>query len=126
MNEKNTELLYIYHEYVREIVNMKSIERWSARKTISQAVLNPEHTTQKKIAAALEGTDYQQGDKRQMYFKNDDTLALEGTFTGDHNQGRLLSKLYKTICIFKPVLDISKFLNYSLKRNEHLLIDFKN
>lgn len=111
----------LYERYVTEITSLKDITRWSSKKTITEKVLNPERTNEQRVLDAIEGEDYSQGDKLYFYFRADGTLSLATDWTGDHDVNRLLEKLYKTVVVFKPVLDINNFPNYKLKRNKKLL-----
>jgi len=117
----NKDLLPIYNQYILEALNVTDINRWSSRKTITDKVLNPERLNESKVFDALEGQDIQEGDRRYFYFKSDNTLALAENFDGDYNKVKLLEKIYKTIVIFKDVVDINQFKKYHLKKGQKLL-----
>jgi DNA polymerase elongation subunit (family B) len=60
-------LVEIYNEYIKEAVNITDILRWSVKKNITAAVLNPTRTNEQKVLDALEGMEVQEGDKYFMY-----------------------------------------------------------
>lgn len=112
----------LYERYVSEILSVKDISRWSSKKTITEKVLNPERTNEQRVLDAIEGEDYSQGDKMFFFFTEEGTLSLASDWTNNHSVDRLLEKLYKTVKVFEPVLDINNFPNYKLKRNKKLLL----
>ncbi len=111
----------IYNKYIKEIMNVKDIKRFATKKTYTSKIDTSERTNETKVKDAIEGSEIRDGDKFHVYYKNDDTLSLIEKFDGDYNKKRLLKRLYDTIKIFKNVLDISIFLNYSLKKNNKQL-----
>lgn len=134
--------LEIYHSYVKEIFNMKEINRWTSKKTITHAVLNAERSNESKVFDALEGKEYQEGDRFRFYFKFSHEsieekllpsgktsktkklnyiLKLEEDYDNDHDVNKLLEKLYKNILVFENVLDAKQFLNYSKVKNKKAL-----
>lgn len=124
LDDKEEDIIAVYNSYVKEIYNLKDINRWGAKKTITDKVLNAERTNEQKVLDALEGTSVQMGDKVYMYFKEDDSLSRCDNWDAkqpNHNKNKLCEKLYKTLKIFENVLDISKYPNYKLKRNKTLL-----
>jgi hypothetical protein len=44
---------------------------------------------------------------------------------GNYDKNRYLEKLYKTALIFENVIPKETFINYKLKRSQHLLEDLK-
>lgn len=114
----------IYNKYVREIMNVKDISRWSSKKTITESVLSPDRTNERKVLTALGDTEFAQGDKRFFYFTKDGSLSLAENWNPNapnHDTDKLLEKLYKTLQVFTTVYDTSKCLNFKLKRNRALL-----
>lgn len=107
----------VYNRYAAEIMNVHDIARWSSKKTITKAVLNPQRTNEQRIYDAIQGSDYKEGDKIYVFFETDKTLSLRENFRGQIDQKKLLGKLYQTVKIFEPVLDLSTMANYSLKRH---------
>lgn len=119
IDEDSEKLKATYNEYIKEAVNPLDITRWSFKKTVTQAVLNPSRTQEKKALEALTGTDFAPGDKVYMYFTNTDSLKLQERWTNDHDVHRLLEKIFKTAMVFSTVVPIKELLpNYTLKRNQ--------
>lgn len=114
-------IVNIYTEYVIEARDIKDITRWSTRKTITEAVLNPERTNEQKVADALEGEEFQAGDRRHFYFKEDSTLGLSEHFDGKYNKDKLYEKIWKTATIFDTIIDKGLFIKYSLKKNREAI-----
>lgn len=126
---KESEIVDLYNSYVKEICNLKEMKRWSYKKTITQSVLNPERTNEQKVLNAIEGMEgLQEGDKIRVFFKADETLALEEHFNGDYDKEVLLKKLFMTAKVLETVYPVKEnLLNYSLKRNKKALETlFKN
>lgn len=112
----------IYSQYVKEIMNIRNIKRWVTRKTLTDKVFAPKRTNEQKVLDAIEGTEYNEGDRAYFYFKEDGTLSLAEHFDGKYNREKLLEKLYKTGQVFETILDVEKiFPNYKLKRNADAL-----
>lgn len=119
-------LILIYHEYIREIMNIKDIKRWAARKTISSKTLNSERTNEATIREALEGSEYVEGDRAYFFYKDKSSLALVERFNGEYDKTRLLKNLYDTSWVFESVIDCELlFTNYSLKKNQKELVKFQ-
>lgn len=116
----------IYAKYIKEALNVTDIKRWSSKKTITDKVINPERTNEQKILDALDGMNYQEGDKVWMYFKEDGSLGVAEKFDGNYDKMALVKKLYKTAQVFENVLPVEElFPNLSLKKNKELLETFK-
>lgn len=111
----------LYEEYVIEIYNLEDITRWSTKKTVTSTVLNAKRTNEQRVLDAIDGSDYQEGDKIRTYFTPDGNLKLQEHWANDHCTATLVEKLFKTVKIFETVLDIKQFPNYSLKRSKALL-----
>jgi hypothetical protein len=121
LTDRKDEIINLYNELAKEAVNVTDIHRWVSKKTITEKVLKPEHTTQLKIYNLIKDKDVQNGDKVWVYFKPDGDLMLEENFDGNYNKDKLLERLYKTVEILSSVLDIAKFPNYKLKKNKKSL-----
>lgn len=52
-------------------------------------------------------------------------LGLIEIWNNDHDTEKLVERVYSTICIFESVLNLDQFINYSLKKNQPLLANFK-
>ena len=118
-------LTSIYSDYVNDIryIDSSSINQWSSKKTVTKAVLRPQRTNESRIKEAIERSQrkVQEGDKIRVFFETPEKLSLDSEFRGIYDKDKLYEKLFKTIKIFEPILDISKFPNYKLKRNKGLL-----
>lgn len=117
LNDKISEIKNIYESYVKEIYNLKDIGRWCSKKTITGKVLAAERTTEQKVSTAIQDSEYVEGDKCYMYFRKDESLSLQENWKQDHDEEKLLEKLYKTIVTFETVLDLNEYPNFSLKKN---------
>ena len=116
----------LYEEYVKEILTLKDITRWTTKKTITDKVLDPKRTNEQRVLDAIENIDVQEGDKVRLYFTPDGNVKLEQNWNNDHDINKLLEKLYKTLEVFDTVINIDNFLNYKLKRNKDKLLKFNN
>ena len=81
---------------------------------------------EQKIVDAIEDTEYKEGDRVWLFFKEDGTLELCENFTGEYDKMALVKKLYNTAKLFWPVLGKEVFINYSLKKNKELLNAIQN
>lgn len=52
-------------------------------------------------------------------------LKLSKYWTNDHNVDHLVKRVFATVKIFKNVLDMDQFIDYSTKRNKNLLEELK-
>lgn len=121
LNDKDN-LQELYNKYAKEALEVKDIKRWVSKKTLSDKTFNSTRTNETKIADAVEGTDYQEGDKIYCYFRPDGSLRLVEKFDGEYDKKVLLKKLHATAQIFENVLDTKNlFPNYALKRNQENL-----
>ena len=121
-NEKQN-YVEIYNTYVQEILNVKDISRWASKKTLTSKVLTGTRLNETKVKDTIIDTEYAEGDKIHVYFKEDDTLSLVENFDGNYSKSRLLKKLYETSKVFATIIDKSIFKNYSLKKNYKELIE---
>lgn len=137
--------IQIYEKYTKEASDIKDISRWCVKKSITKAVLNPERTNEQKVADALEGYDISEGDKvflysaingeRQQIKKGEPVFLKDGSakmepnkilkhvndFANDMDIEHYVKRVYKTLEIFKNVLDVSIVTKYYLKSNLKLL-----
>lgn len=124
LSGKKDQLFQLYNHYAQEIVFPEiDISRWSSKKTITKAILNPERTNEERVLNAIKHRNFREGDKFRTYFTNnpDFPVRLEDEYKNDHDSIILLEKLYKTLNVFATVIDIDCFPNYKLKRNQGLL-----
>lgn len=125
--DSNTDYLSIYNKYVKEIDNIQDIRRWASKKTISKKVLESTRTNETKLIEALQGTDFQEGDKVYVYFDTNSNLKLIQNFNNDYNKDVFYKKLYNAALRFQTIMDAKRlFLNYSLKRNKKILQEVLN
>lgn len=118
---KEEKLVDLYHKYIKEALGVTNIKRWASRKSVTEAVLNPERTNEQKVADALQGQQFQPGDRRYFYFKSDGSLSVVENFDGDYDKYKLIEKIWKTLQIFSTVVDTTVFPKYHLKTKRHLL-----
>ena len=120
-NDQNS-IRNMYGDCVKEICDIKSIDRWVSKKTITKAVLTPNRTQEERILAAcfsrLSSNELSEGDKIQVFFKTETELCMKEDFTDVYHLDTLLNKTFKTIKIFDKILDMELFPNYKLKRNK--------
>jgi len=115
----------IYAKYVKDALDMKDIKRWCSKKTITSKVLKPERTNEQKVLDALEGKNFQEGDKIWVFFKQDESLCLYEDFDGDYHKEKLLEKIFKTARVFGEILPVNElFPNLKLKKNRDLLENY--
>lgn len=125
LHERN-DFTDIYHKYVKEALNIQDIKRWSSRKTLSHKTFDSERANESKIVDAIQGTEYKNGDRVWLFFKEDGTLELIERFDGNYDKVKLVKKLFETSKLFKSVLDHGLlYKNYSLKKNQDELEQFK-
>lgn len=126
-NEKILEkLLQIYHSYVILVEDIKDIKPWGKKLTISSKTLTNERSNEANVRKAIEGTEYVEGDKVYTFYDEDyDTLVLVENFKGTYSKDRLYERLHASVQKYESILDMSKFLDYSLKRNKEKLKDLE-
>ncbi len=117
----NTAVRGSYLAHVRTIRNLKDITPWCSKKTVTASVLAPKRTNESRVLDALKGENYQEGDKVRMFFKSPTELCLDKNFDGVYDKDKLYEKLYKTVKVLEPVLDMEGFPNFKLKRNKEAL-----
>lgn len=118
LNDKESEIVNIYHKYIREVYNLKDISRWTSKKTITESVLNPQRTNEQKVLDAIDVDDVQMGDKIYVFFAEDSSLKLENNWTNNHHRGKMIAKLWNTLKIFQNILDLSGYKKYHLKNKK--------
>jgi len=112
----------IYLKYIKEVNNIREVKPWTSKKTITTKVLNPKRTNEQKVFDIISNTDYREGDKIWVFFKEDGNLELAENFKGEYNKMKLLEKLHSSAQIFENVLNTKElFKNYSLKRHKEEL-----
>lgn len=124
MLQDRNDFVAIYNEYVKEIWNINSkdgIQRWSKKYTISDRTLKSERTNETKVVDAIADTEFVEGDRVYLFFKQDTSLCLVEQFSEDYDKHHLLKSLYNSTKIFENVLPEGMFSNYSLVKNQESL-----
>jgi len=142
-------LLDIYSRYIREAKNPKDIKRWAQKKTLSKSILECKKSqdvrpNEMNIWQAVKDKQLQEGDKFYVYpaiferevltktLKNGKIKEREILVTGlkcvedwdnDHDSNKLVSRVVDTMNILANVVDMEKFIDYSLVKNKELLRD---
>lgn len=124
--DKQDQLLPIYHKFIIEAHKVTDISRWTSKRTITSSVLKPTRTNEQKQLDALNGQDLQMGNKFHIFFTNElyqgkkdkFTLKLAEHWNNDHNVMALVKKIYKTLLIFKNVINLDQFPKYHLKNKK--------
>jgi DNA polymerase I len=96
----------LYMDYVDRIKYLKDITPWAFKKTVTESVLNRTTPQQVKVFDAIKHVNYQEGDKFRMFYKTDDELCLVDAFDGTFEARRLYQKLFDTVSIFAPILEV--------------------
>jgi DNA polymerase I len=134
-------LIDVYHKYVKESQNITDISRWSTKKTITKSVLNGSRKNETKVLDSIKNESFQEGDKIYLWnaiegevqkttkgipdFYKDGRPKLQANkvlklnkywIPGLEDKDHYLSRVYSTICILSNVVDITKFINYSKKK----------
>lgn len=118
----DTNFTEIYQTYVKECLNVTDIRRFATRKTLTATTFASERANETKIIDAIQGSEYQEGNRIWVYFTKEGTLKLAERFEGDHDPIVLVKKLYMTSKLFDTVLPTKDlYLNYALKKNQKLL-----
>lgn len=145
MDNDSKNCVDIYNKYCLEAYNIQDIDRWTTKKSITKAVLNPTRTNEQKVLDAVQHKSPKEGDKFWLYsaidgekqdvkkgepvFLKDGTpkmvdnciLKLNEDWSGDEDKWHYVKRVYMTLEILKNVLDISQFTKYHLKSNRKLL-----
>ncbi len=116
----------IYQKYIKEACDVKDINRWCKKVTITEKVLNPQRTNEQKVLDAIEGEHVQMGDKIYVYFDCEEKLKLVKYWEQDEHMRKLVEKVYKTLDIFKNILDMEKYVKYHNKKSYDKLEELCN
>lgn len=122
MENKRSTVPHLYQEYVEKVCNLDDISEWASKKTITKKVLFPERTQERRILEAVKGKDVQEGDKIRVFFETDKSLKCVEDFSGVYHRPTLHGKLFNTVKVLAPVLDMGDFPNYKLKGKQKELI----
>ncbi len=120
--KKENNFTEIYNKYVKEALNIQDIKRWASKRSISEKVLSSDRTNEEKVRNVIEGTEYVEGDKIHVFFREDKSLCLVEHFNGEYDRLKLCKRLFDCAQVFEDIMDTkSLFINYSLKRNQKAL-----
>lgn len=125
LENKENQLVDLYHEYIKEVINITDMKRWSIRKTITEKVLSSVRTNETKVLDAMKGVEFSEGDRVYLFFDEDESLKRVEDFQGKYHMDKYLEKVYKALKTFETVCDMSMFTNYKLKKNKELLENLK-
>lgn len=124
IDKKESGISILYHNYVKEISCITDIEtmtKWTTRKTYTEKTRTSTRTNETKIIDAIGDKPIQDGDKVFVYFDIQCNLKMIENWNGDHNQIKLLEKLWKTLNLFSDVLDTSSCPKYHTVKGYQLL-----
>lgn len=135
----------VYHQYLREALDIQDISRWCVKKSITEKLLEANDTAKQKVLAAIGDKKVSVGDKVYLYnaidgmvqkvakgepvfLKSGEPKMIENrivrlreNFDGDYEKMHYVKRVFKTMEIFQNIIDMDKILNYSLKKNVKLL-----
>lgn len=129
----------IYAKYVQEADNIQDINRWAVKKSISKNLLNGTRKNETNVLDAIPDlSQVREGDKifiynsvsgeRQIVVKDepqfykktglpkmepDTKLKQTKFYANDSDTEHYYDRIYKTLSIFKNVLDVKQFRNFS-------------
>lgn len=125
LTDRQNEIVDLYHEYIKEAVNLQDITRWASKATITGKVMDAERSRQQKIKEALvDPSKFQEGDKIRIYDTIDKKLKLQENWDKtkpDHDDSHLMKMVYDTLCTFETIIPIEQFIKYHLKTKRKLL-----
>jgi len=136
----------VYHKYISEVLNISNINRWAVKKSVTEKLQESERANETKVMDALDGEDFQTGDKIyvfnkvegevQKYIKGvpavykktglpmmipNKVLRLVEQFDGSYDVDHYIKRVYNTIKILENVIDMDRIINYSLSKYKPLL-----
>jgi DNA polymerase elongation subunit (family B) len=127
---KEPEINQLYFKYIKMTKDIKDIAPWCKKVTITDKIFKCKgHETlskqelkdlklranETKVYDALKGRHVQEGDKIYTFFLESRAVSLLEDFNGDYSRLDLIKGLYNCLKVFKNVIDMDLFLNYSLK-----------
>lgn len=143
---RQSELINIYHKYIKESQNIEDISRWVTKKTITKAVFESSRPNETKILDAVKGETIQAGDKvylwsmidgeKQKMVKGQPEFYKDGTpkmvpntvlklqkhwSKGMEDKEHYLGRVRSTLEILENVLDMTQFVDYTKAKNKQLL-----
>lgn len=142
---KDLDYVKVYNQYLKEALDIQDISRWAVKKSITEKLMEGNDTAKKKVLNAIGDKKVQVGDKVYLYnvidgmkqkvekgelvfLKSGEPKMVENKivrlvedFDGDYDKIHYVKRVFKTMDIFKNIIDMDKILNYSLKKNIKLL-----
>jgi DNA polymerase elongation subunit (family B) len=116
LDNKLSELLGLYQEYVIKSQSVQDVCLWATKKTITKSVLEPSRLNEQKVLDALRGKEVHEGDKVFVFYDKDDNLQLvENWIPGNESKQRLIKRIYDTFKIFQKLIPFNEFPKYHLK-----------
>jgi DNA polymerase elongation subunit (family B) len=143
---EKTPYISIYNKYLKEVKDIKDINRWATKKSITEKLLESERANETKVVDALGDKPFQIGDKVFLFNKiegmkqaivkgepvflkktgepkmvENAVLRLVEDFDGAYNMWHYVDRVYKTFDILKNVIDMEQLIKYSLRSKRNLL-----
>lgn len=143
---KENKEVEIYHKYIKEALNIRDINRWAVKKSITKKLLEGTRKNETKVLDAIDSS-FREGDKVWLYnaidgeiqdsskgelkFYKDgrpkmipnEILVQVKNWNGNENKLHYVGRVYATLCILENVLDMTRFIDYSLNKNKGLLYE---
>ena len=136
----------VYEKYIQMACDVKNIEDWAIKKSITKVLLTSERTNESKVRDAFKGREYQEGDKifvfnsidgeiqlvrkgEPIFFKKtgepkmipNKIVSLVEDYKGNYDKEHYVNRVYKTMNILKNVLDLTKFVRYDTVKGKNML-----
>ena len=138
----------IYHEYIKEALDIQDINRWATKKSITEKLFESDRANETKVVDAIEGLDVQMGDKVYLYNAIDgltpkmvkgkpvilkksgevkmipnNVLRVVEKFNGDYDKDHYIDRVRKTVAILENIIDMEQIPNYTSVKGKKLLED---
>lgn len=138
----------IYKDYVKEVLNIKDINRWATKKSITQKLFESDRANETKVVDAIKGKDFQIGDKIFLYSTVDGEvpemkkgvpvvykktgltkmipnkiLRLSEEYDGKYNVDHYLKRVRDTVEILGNIVDMDTIPNYNNVAGKKLLLE---
>lgn len=148
--DKQHLIMDLYKKYSYEACNIKDINRWTVKKTITKPVLTNDRTNERKIREAVEDQVVAEGDKVWLYTAIDGEiqevkkgelvfyangkpkmipnriLKTPNQWLDDQDVKHYIERVNDVLAIFGNLINLEDFPRYHLKRNKVLLEELVN
>jgi len=148
LDDNIAEIKNVYDKYIYESQNIKDINRWSKKVTVTKKLFESERKNETKIAEALKNENVSEGDKIWIYdtidgevqkvvkgvpqtykdgtpkMEQNKTTKLVKYWQNDEDKDHYLKRVYSTLKILKNIINLEDFTDYSKKSNKKALEDF--